>query len=135
MTAWLRRAVLLALALLAGAASAHEMSMAEMELREMAPGEFVWQWTASNRAASDDLTPVWPSGCRSDGSFLRCGPDGLQGELAMRGQASRRDALRRGGPALAMPVGRRHARRVRRAVLPRGGAPHAPRRRLTARVR
>lgn len=92
MTAWLRRAVLLALALLAGAASAHEMSMAEMELRETATGEFVWQWTASNRAASDDLTPVWPSGCRSDGSFLRCGPDGLQGELAMEGVGQRYSA-------------------------------------------
>ena len=92
MTAWLRRAVLLALALLAGAASAHEMSMAEMELRETATGEFVWQWTASNRAASDDLTPVWPSGCTPDGSFLRCGPDGLQGELAMEGVGQRYSA-------------------------------------------
>ena len=92
MTAWLRRAVLLALALIAGAASAHEMSMAEMELREMAPGDFVWQWTASNRAASDDLTPVWPPGCRSDGNFLRCDPDGLQGELAMEGVGQRYSA-------------------------------------------
>jgi hydrogenase/urease accessory protein HupE len=91
-TAWLRRVVLLVFALLAGVASAHEMSMAEMELRETAPGDFVWQWTASNRAASDDLTPVWPSGCTPDGSFLRCGPDGLQGELAMEGVGQRYSA-------------------------------------------
>ena len=32
--------------------SAHEMSMAEMELRETAPGEFLWQWTAQRQPAA-----------------------------------------------------------------------------------
>ena len=41
------RAVLLAtLVLLSHAALAHEMTMAEMELRETAAGQFMWQWTA-----------------------------------------------------------------------------------------
>ena len=40
-------------------ASAHEMSMAEMEVREIAPGDFLWQWTASgNKPASEQLTPT-----------------------------------------------------------------------------
>ena len=48
MTRALQRLLLAFLALLgAGSACAHEMSMAEMQLREMARGEFVWQWTAT----------------------------------------------------------------------------------------
>src|SRR5712664_2437824 len=40
-------------ALLATSAAAHEMTMAEMELRQISHGEFVWQWTASgDRPAS-----------------------------------------------------------------------------------
>ena len=41
--------LLAVLALLATPASAHEISMAEMELRQASPAEFVWQWTAGNR--------------------------------------------------------------------------------------
>ena len=39
--------------------------MAEMEVRETAPGEFFWQWSAQNdkRPMGDDLTPHWPDGC------------------------------------------------------------------------
>jgi hydrogenase/urease accessory protein HupE len=89
------RSVLLALAaLLGGAVSAHEMTMAEMELRETAPGEFLWQWTASNeRPAGQDLTPNWPEGCRAEGSnVLRCGPAGLQGVLSIEGVGKRYSA-------------------------------------------
>jgi hydrogenase/urease accessory protein HupE len=72
--------------LLAAPAWSHEMTMAEMELRETAPGEFLWHWTATNELASNrDLTPTWPDGCRTEGQFLRCGPSGLQGTLAMDG--------------------------------------------------
>ena len=47
------------LMLLANATFAHEMTMAEIELRETAPGEFLWQWTASgNLPPGDELTPV-----------------------------------------------------------------------------
>lgn len=84
---------LLLLALLTSTASAHEMSMAEMQLRETTRGEFLWQWTASEkRAASDDLTPVWPAGCRADAAVLRCGEAGLQGQLSIEGVGKRYSA-------------------------------------------
>jgi len=91
-TAW-RALLLAALGLLGATASAHEMSMAEMQLRETTRGEFLWQWTASEkRAASDDLSPVWPAGCRAEASVLHCGEAGLQGTLAMEGVGKRYSA-------------------------------------------
>nr|WP_316639682.1 HupE/UreJ family protein [uncultured Roseateles sp.] len=86
----LRTWLLSTLALLAGlmstTASAHEMSMAEMQLRETSRGDFIWQWTASEkRAAADVLTPVWPDSCRAEGGALHCGEAGLQGTLSIEG--------------------------------------------------
>ena len=93
MTLWLRRLVFGILALLAGAASGHELSMAEMELRETSRGEFSWMWSASGaRPASQELTPVWPDGCRADASVLRCGAGGLQGRLSVDGVGQRYSA-------------------------------------------
>ena len=93
MSLLLRRALLLALALLTAAAGAHEMSMAEMQLRETSRGEFLWQWTASEkRPASEDLTPVWPEGCRADSNVLRCGAAGMQGLLSIDGVGKRYSA-------------------------------------------
>ncbi len=86
---------LLALLLCAGwarLAVAHELSIAEMELRETAPGDFIWQWTASNGPASQDLQPRWPDGCRSESNLLRCGPAGLQGTLTIEGVGQRYSA-------------------------------------------
>lgn len=81
-------------ALHAAAAPAHEMSMAEMELREVARGEFLWQWTASGtRPASDVLTPVWPKGCRAEANVLRCGEAGMSGTLAVEGVGKRYSAV------------------------------------------
>jgi hydrogenase/urease accessory protein HupE len=89
----LRATSFLILALTAHAATAHEMSMAEMELRETRQGEFLWQWTASgSRPASDDLTPVWPDACQADASVLRCGSDGLRGTLSIEGVGKRYSA-------------------------------------------
>jgi len=86
MTRWLRVVLAVTLALAVRALPAHEMSMAELELREVAHGEFLWQWTASgSRPASEQLTPQWPDGCQDDANMLRCGPGGLRGTLAMRG--------------------------------------------------
>ena len=60
-------ALAVAAVLAPAAARAHEMTMAEMELRETAPGQFMWQWTAvGNVPPSQELTPVWPEGCSSD---------------------------------------------------------------------
>jgi hydrogenase/urease accessory protein HupE len=80
--------LLAVLALLPLMAMAHEMSMAEMDLREMSPGEFLWQWSASNdkqRSVSEDLTPHWPESCAAEENVLHCGDKGLRGELAIDG--------------------------------------------------
>jgi hydrogenase/urease accessory protein HupE len=89
----LRILLLTALALLSGISAAHEMSMAEMEVREAAPGEFLWQWTASgSRPAAMDLTPVWPAGCQAEANALRCGEGGLKGTLRVEGVGERYSA-------------------------------------------
>jgi hypothetical protein len=77
--------LLLTLALTGAAASAHEMSMAEMEMHEQAPGQFVWQWAAGERPAEQYLKPVWPEGCVGDAHEVRCGEGGLKGELSVDG--------------------------------------------------
>lgn len=83
----------LLLALTASFAHAHEMSMAEMELRETRPGEFLWQWGASgSRPIADELTPSWPDTCRSEGNVLRCGETGLSGVLSIDGVGKRYSA-------------------------------------------
>lgn len=87
---------LVALCLWAAActAQAHEMSMAEMSLRETAPGEFIWRWTASSdkRPVEQDLTPRWPGSCRQEGYVLSCGPGGLKGTVEIAGVGRRYSA-------------------------------------------
>ncbi|HSB95702.1 MAG TPA: HupE/UreJ family protein [Spongiibacteraceae bacterium] len=81
-------ATLLSPLLLLNSAHAHEMSMGEMELREARPGDFLWQWSASNDkqcTISEDLTPQWPESCVAEQNLLRCGSDGLKGKLAITG--------------------------------------------------
>ena len=86
MIGWLRILFVAALALLAGAAAAHEMTMAEMDLRQISQAEFQWQWTASgNRPAYEELKPVWPEGCSAEDSLVRCGKAGLSGKLTIKG--------------------------------------------------
>ena len=83
---WLLWFLLPLTAWMARPAHSHEMSMAEMQVREVSPGEFIWMWGASEkRAAGDVLTPVWPENCVSEGASLHCGEDGLQGTLSMKG--------------------------------------------------
>jgi hypothetical protein len=76
------------------AVRAHEMSMAEMEVRETAPGQFFWQWSATNdkRPMGNDLVPHWPEGCEGGSSFVRCGPDGLKGRMSIEGVGKRYSA-------------------------------------------
>jgi len=77
----------------AGAARAHELTMAEMQLREIAPGDFAWQWTASEKGTvTDDLTPRWPEGCTADEAVLHCGAGGLRGTLSIDGVGDRYSA-------------------------------------------
>ena len=93
MSRLLRTLTLVWLAFTANAALAHEMTLAEMEMRETAPGEFIWQWLASgNFPASDELTPTWPAGCVAESNVLRCGKNGLSGELSVQGVGKRYSA-------------------------------------------
>ncbi len=87
------RSLLLLLLLPLGAA-AHEMSIAEMQLRETTRGEFLWMWTAANEKlpSSEGLVPRWPEGCTADGNALHCGDAGLQGTLSMDGVGQRYSA-------------------------------------------
>ena len=80
-------AVALAAALLSPPARAHEMSMAEMEVRETSPGQFFWVWSAQNdkRPMGDDLVPRWPESCAPGPNTLRCGTEGLKGPLSIDG--------------------------------------------------
>ncbi len=89
---WLR-ALVAACCLWAGGASAHEMSMAEMEVRQTAPGEFMWFWSAGNRTGEAVLRPVWPEGCVDDAGTLRCGSAGLSGRMGMEGVGERFSAV------------------------------------------
>lgn len=71
----------------------HEMSMAEMQLRETRRGEFLWQWGAGEkRPIAQDLTPVWPQACTAEASMLRCGEAGLAGSLSVKGVGERYSA-------------------------------------------
>ena len=86
MSAGLRGWLLAVLVLLSGGAAAHEMSMAEMEVRQISPKEFLWQWTVSGyRPPEEVLTPVWPEGCRDEDNVVHCGAAGLNGVLAIKG--------------------------------------------------
>jgi hypothetical protein len=88
------------LALVFGAASfartahAHEMTMAEMEVHETAPGDFIWLWSAVNdkRPMEGDLVPHWPAVCSGDANALHCGKSGLAGTLSIEGVGKRYSA-------------------------------------------
>jgi hydrogenase/urease accessory protein HupE len=85
-SAWLR-ALFWACLALAPLAQAHEMSMAELELRETAKGQFIWLWAGGGdkRAPGQGLTPRWPDGCVAETNALRCGEGGLRGTLEIDG--------------------------------------------------
>src|SRR3954470_19117919 len=86
--------ILAVLALTPSPARAHEMSMAEMEVRETSPGEFLWQWSAASdkRPMGNDLVPRWPEGCSTGPNAVRCGSAGLTGTLAIEGVGKRYSA-------------------------------------------
>ncbi|HEU4780194.1 MAG TPA: HupE/UreJ family protein [Steroidobacteraceae bacterium] len=89
----MRVVIVLMTTLVASFAHSHEMTMAEMQLRETRPGEFLWQWGASgSRPVNDELTPVWPKTCHSEENVLRCGEAGLSGELSVDGVGERYSA-------------------------------------------
>ncbi|MBL0726238.1 HupE/UreJ family protein [Piscinibacter sp. HJYY11] len=89
----LRACVALLLSLCAAAVGAHEISMAEMEVRQAGPTEFLWQWTAGNRPGDAGLRISWPEGCRAEETVLRCGAESLQGRLGVEGVGRRFSAV------------------------------------------
>lgn len=93
MRRWLHPLLLGCLMLLTTAVGAHEMSMAEMDLREVSRGEFIWQWSATNdRTGVMDLQPVWPEGCQAESNVVHCGEVGMTGTLSMDGVGQRYSA-------------------------------------------
>jgi len=74
------------LLLVGGAARAHELTMAEMDLRETAPGSFIWQWGPTERRAPNEAIKIeGPSECHADEGVLQCGAEGLTGTVSMQG--------------------------------------------------
>jgi len=73
------------LALLGRPALGHELSMAELEIREAGQGIYLLSWLGSGRVApTDEITPVWPRGCTATDAQVECnGP--LAGLLRMEG--------------------------------------------------
>ena len=92
--AWLTSLLVVFAVLSAAPARAHEMTMAEMEVRETTAGEFMWQWSASNdkRPMGDDLKPHWPAACTGDANFVHCGKEGMKGTLSIEGVGQRYSA-------------------------------------------
>jgi len=85
----------LVVALYAPPTHAHEMSMAEMEIRETAPNEFLWLWSAASdkRPMGDDLKPHWPGKCvQSDANVVHCDEEGLKGTFVIEGVGKRYSA-------------------------------------------
>jgi hydrogenase/urease accessory protein HupE len=90
----LLRWLLVAAAVLAGPAGAHELSMAELQMVEVGRGQFQFHWGAGEKSApAASLHPQWPDGCRAEGDALNCGEDGLDGTLAMKGVGDRFSAV------------------------------------------
>jgi hydrogenase/urease accessory protein HupE len=66
-------------------ASAHEMTMAELELRESAKGDFLWAWASNERPAADEISVHWPDACTVEEALVHCGEGGLRGSLKVEG--------------------------------------------------
>ena len=68
-------------------ACAHEMTIAEVDVRETTAGDFFWQWTAVNdkNPSTDSMTIHWPEACTAEQNTLRCGDRGLRGTLVIDG--------------------------------------------------
>jgi hydrogenase/urease accessory protein HupE len=90
---WLRL-LWVVLGLSCTAVTAHELSMAELQVRELARGEFLLQWGAGEKSQpADSMKPQWPAQCSAQESALHCGEAGLTGTLTMQGVGDRFSAV------------------------------------------
>jgi len=84
------------LALCSCSVFAHEMTMAELDMREVAKGQFIWNWgqSGTNQPISADLKPVWPEGCVAveEEASLKCSAAGLVGTVSVEGVGKRYSA-------------------------------------------
>lgn len=85
--------MLIALLCTGPVARAHEISMAELQVQEVAPGRFVWQWTAGPRAGGDALALHWPEGCNVGEGQVDCAAGRMVGRLAVEGAGERFSAV------------------------------------------
>ena len=78
------------------AVMAHEMSMAELDMREISTGQFIWNWgqSGTGEPIANDLRPVWPPGCVANAAelALKCPPAGMVGTLSVDGVGKRYSA-------------------------------------------
>jgi hydrogenase/urease accessory protein HupE len=83
------RALMLVALVLAGAgARAHEMTIAEMTVREMQSGQLLWSWgiPAAGKPIGSELRVRWPDGCKDEEErVLHCAAQGLAGTLGVEG--------------------------------------------------
>lgn len=84
----------LLLALLPAVAPAHELSIAELNLRERIPGEFQWHWGTGGigRQPREELNLRWPDGCTVDLDRIDC-PQGMDGMVDVEGLGNVYSAL------------------------------------------
>lgn len=88
--------LLLALALTAAPARAHQTAIAILSVVELQPGRYALRW--ENRPMLDDAVednsvyPLWPEHCVQDGPMLDCGADGLSGRIGFAGLGATQSA-------------------------------------------
>lgn len=68
-------------------AMAHETTIVDLRVQEVAPGDYIWSWgvPAKGKPVNEDLRIDWPSTCESRGQGLRCGAAGLAGTVTING--------------------------------------------------
>lgn len=71
----------------AASVSAHELGLAQLDLREVEQNQFVWRWARGEGGGrpSSGLAPRWPQGCAVDGQALHCSDRGLAGRFSIAG--------------------------------------------------
>jgi hydrogenase/urease accessory protein HupE len=79
--------LLASMLVLVPAARAHEMTMVDLNVRELGGGDFIWAWgvPGKGRPVAEDLDLHWPAQCQAEGQVLRCGAQGLVGPLSIGG--------------------------------------------------
>lgn len=91
---WALAALMLWLGVAASGLHAHELSMAELHVREVARGDFIVNWGPGEKSQpADSLKPQWPDTCQASGNQLRCGAQGLSGPLSVQGVGDKFSAV------------------------------------------